>query len=241
MYSGNRRFSSITWRVFSQEHFLSDGTFPITDIVKNSRIALRNLQHYHDLLTNDANGPSAMFPNHTIFPRDCTHKSACPGAPEMDDVGMGWTRAIASQPLNAEIDRLIQIGYQVAESMVDDMLNESTALSRATAHAQWRLSLALSRDIVLRSTELNELMRSRMRAQLAHASIVCNVMLAVTVMVLVACALAYQAACAGPLMSEARTVVTLLYMIPPNLVKEAKDVARFCETAGVELEIKPGK
>ncbi|KAI9155995.1 hypothetical protein H9P43_009105 [Blastocladiella emersonii ATCC 22665] len=229
--SANRRFHMTEAVMYTIEYFSPDHIISNSDCVKGVQSTLLDLFTEHSILVNDPNGLSIMIPEHTIYPRDCV-KTACPGVVERPEIG--FTNAIASLPLDSEMDRYIDVTTRLADSMASTLTNLTDPASPEVE--TWQLSMAISADLMYRIAAANDVFRGTMSGRVAYSMMSCIVMLIATVAAIVATVASFLVLGVKKLRREARSLCSVLHLLSPAALKDTPNIAKFLENGGLTLE-----
>ncbi|ORZ36132.1 hypothetical protein BCR44DRAFT_1432857 [Catenaria anguillulae PL171] len=108
------------------------------------------------------------------------------------------------------------------------------------AFTQWRLSLALSKDVVYvaRLTELHNLMYRKMMSTVEAGTAMCIILFVFSLASFVAALFFFYVVGIGPLSRQAQTITSLLYLIPPTVLKESPELQKFVESGALVLDVR---
>ncbi|KAI9182950.1 hypothetical protein H9P43_003866 [Blastocladiella emersonii ATCC 22665] len=231
--SSDRRFSVVMARFFSLEYYSPDPTVSASSSVRNSRSAMLDMIAGHAQLVSDINGFPSILPADCIYPRDCNVPANCPDLQEAPE--FGFTRSVASLPLDTVIQRFMDAEDQVINSMA--MTTTNITDTTTASYRTWRLSLALSVDILTRLTAMHDRFEGYMLGRLSYSSALCIVMFVATLAVSATAVIVFVLWGVQRLRREARTLTAVLHLIPAPLLKEAPAVLKFIESGGVALDM----
>ncbi|ORZ36427.1 hypothetical protein BCR44DRAFT_83630 [Catenaria anguillulae PL171] len=235
--SGDRRFYCSLERIYSREYIMRsvtpshDHAISKIDIIQQTRAALTSLEDLHEHLDHDEDGLIRLVPALVTLPRDCTNLASCPGV--VEDLDIGMTRETGSLPLNTEIVRLLDTGRLFIDSMVHDTGSNSTV--DPLVNQKWRLLMAITTDVMSRLGEIDSAIQQALNDRLAHVS---TVVIVTYVCFLLCAALnlgGFVFVAMRRLKREAKTLATLLFLIPPAVVKEMPELFEFLESGGLTL------
>ncbi|KAI9164655.1 hypothetical protein H9P43_008514 [Blastocladiella emersonii ATCC 22665] len=229
--TSDRRLFVISVRIMGNEFLMPADQVLTADMgLQYCRSGLYDFKTLHTALINDPDGLSTTFPSMTVFPRDW---SKPPAIVEQPDIG--FTKATASVPLNQQMDQFLDVATRAVNGMALGLSNDPTQ------RRDWALATALSYDVQNRLIDLHTAIRDVMANTVATTVAQCITMFAVTLAVLAVWAAAAAWFGARRLRREARTLATLLYLIPPAMLKEVPEVAKLIDSAGITLEFSSGR
>ncbi|KAI9152511.1 hypothetical protein H9P43_009302 [Blastocladiella emersonii ATCC 22665] len=235
MWSSERRFNTITSRVLSLEYFSTQSPIQNLTLVGYMRSAVYDLAANHKNLLDDTNGLQVSLPAHTVWPRDCVGTpTLCPGVTDQPEIG--WTRAVASQPMDTEISQFIDVLTRVGDAMA----NSATVPrdTNGTAARSWQLALAMSTDVQNRLTAIHTAIKDMMAARVADSMAVTAAMFGAACIVSCAGLVGVYLGIVVRLRREAVALTAVLYLIPPAVVaKDAPGLAKLLESGGAQLEL----
>ncbi|KAI9175686.1 hypothetical protein H9P43_006050 [Blastocladiella emersonii ATCC 22665] len=183
--------------------------------------------------TSDSSLINQLLPELSILPRDCSIPGNCDGVVDRPEID--FTRSVASLPLNSEIDRMLDVASQVIDLMATTSTNTSDLSSQA--YKQWSLLMALTDDIVLRLGLIDSSIQAVLNQRVAQSQSFCILTFAAFVIATCSCLAAYIALVIRKLQREARSLTTLLYLIPQPMLKELGELSRFLEPGGLTLQM----
>ncbi|KAI9187743.1 hypothetical protein H9P43_002134 [Blastocladiella emersonii ATCC 22665] len=230
--SNSRALKVQAMRVYSTEFFAADATVDDWTCIRQSRSLLYDLQQTHRELELDSQGLAEMLPGETITPRNCSAISPCEGV--QPDVRVGFTYELASLPLNDEINRIIDTQRRLIDFMGTVGANRSD--SNSDMYRTWQLALSLADDILARLVRVNAGLREHMDEQLSTTITFVGIMFGLTMVASVASLAIYYAFGVLRLRREARVIVMILFMLPPQVTKDVGEIGKFIETNGLALE-----
>ncbi|KAI9223184.1 hypothetical protein BC828DRAFT_376546 [Blastocladiella britannica] len=232
--SARRRQDILAVRVLTREYFMASTAVKPETILTLSRSYLADIADLHQALT----GPiGRLIPKESLWVRDCSPTSPLYCASMVEAPEIGWTRSLASVPLDTEIARFLQVATAVVDGMSAiprlDPFDTSSAV-----YKQWQLMLALSNDLQVRMFNMHLL-------QLAMISDEINANQAGTVGMFALAIIVSVLFCGGvagyvmvPLRADSKALVAALHQVPESaLQKEARKLGNFIDSGGAALEM----
>ncbi|KAI9218736.1 hypothetical protein BC828DRAFT_387806 [Blastocladiella britannica] len=235
--SGTRRYLITALNIFSREYISPDWTISPETCIKNNRGALLDLATTHSTLVNDVDGLSFLFPSLTVYPRDCTAIGSCGNMTEIPAIG--FTRQVAGQSANAELDQFIYESTLFVNSMT---LGDTTSgnISNATdpRYIRWKLMAALGNDVMNRVDEVNGAMLALILTQVTSLSTLTMAAFAVQVVLVLVAVGAFVSVGLPRVRIEGKTLTAMLYLIPePLMIKEVPRIHKFVESGGLIVDL----
>ncbi|KAI9222528.1 hypothetical protein BC828DRAFT_378240 [Blastocladiella britannica] len=188
----------------------------------------------------DTSGLSAQLPELNMYPRDCTAVGSCNNMTE--NAAIGFTRQIAGESANAEVDRFINEATLLVNTMtLDDPAVTSSAFNMGMGdpmYMRYRLIQALGADILSRVYTISTAMVSLILSQVDSLSAWMQVAFAAQVALVVGAVAVFVRVALRRVRIEGRTLTAMLYLIPENVMaKDAPRIAKFLESGGLIVDL----
>ncbi|KAI9221238.1 hypothetical protein BC828DRAFT_405093 [Blastocladiella britannica] len=141
-------------------------------------------------------------------------------------------KVIAGESANTEIDQFISEATLLVNTMALDDLSTTTTAKSAETYTQYQMMHALCADILDRVLAVSVAQVSMILAKVAAMSAWMQVAL------VVAAVAAFVSVALRRVRIEGRTLTTMLYLTPENVVaKDAPRIAKFLESGGLMVDL----
>ncbi|KAJ3369299.1 hypothetical protein GGF31_005399 [Allomyces arbusculus] len=231
-----------------------DLLFKSKSTIQSLALAAYDLQQHHTAVTNDPTGVDAILPHLTNLAMPCT--ATDPTTVARCNVTLsGYDDPAAIKfnptlPVNqavwtfldavAEFTELAQPGHELLPSTLDPVVvrvpgaNITVNPMTPRSHEYLRLQKQAT-DILVRLGMVDDAMVTYAGAQLAVARSGCLVMFVATVGVAVAACVVVRGVVLGKLRDKAAALVSVVFLVPPQAVKECRKLHALVETGGLPL------
>ncbi|KAI9218374.1 hypothetical protein BC828DRAFT_219020 [Blastocladiella britannica] len=172
-----------------------------------------------------------------MYPRDCTAVGSCNNMTE--NAAIGFTRQVAGESTNSELDRFITESTLLVNTMIlDDPSSASTTAVGAATFTRYQLIHALAADILDRVLAVSTAQVNLILDQVSSLSAWMQVAFAAQVVMVVAAVAAFVRVALSRIRVEGRTLTAMLYLIPESVVaKDAPRIAKFIESGGLMVDL----
>ncbi|KAJ3362650.1 hypothetical protein GGF31_001543 [Allomyces arbusculus] len=210
--------------------------------VKFLRGVLDDIFHLHTNLVADPNGLSVVLPQFTTYLANATSS--------ISNAVSNPLTASTAMPLNSLITSYIDLAMQFVDLAAPACLLTSGTIDPVTVttskgaitvqlpsplHPMWVQLQSLSTTIRLQLTTLDTTIGNLVLAQVQDATKACIAVFAAAVVGMMALGLAVHFVAFRRMHNKARTVVALMFLVPPQVLKEHADLAQLIDTGGNSL------
>ncbi|ORZ32008.1 hypothetical protein BCR44DRAFT_62184 [Catenaria anguillulae PL171] len=240
--SGNRRYEMQSWLVFSQEAFFADGSIASSRMLKSLRGNVRDIGLEHEKLETISATIYLLFPNSTIYPRNCTLAASCPAASDIPDVG--FTRALATMSLEAEADLLTSVVNINCDHLALQFSSQGPATSTSPvdtstrAYKTWLYGRAVAQDVIQRVQEVNALTLAQVHREVANLISMCVGMFVLTLAVFGAVGYVFYKVAVKRMLNRTEAIIGLMFLIGSEHMRDVPEVGKLIETGGLMLFMK---
>ncbi|KNE70239.1 hypothetical protein AMAG_14392 [Allomyces macrogynus ATCC 38327] len=222
--------------------------------IQSLALAAYDLQQHHTAVTNDATGVDAILPHLTNLAMPCT--ATDPATVARCNVTLSGYDDPATIKFNptlpvnqavwtfldavAEFVELVQPGHELLPGTLDPVVvrvpgaNITVNPMTPRSHEYLRLQKQAT-DILARLGMVDDAMVTYAGAQLAVARSGCLVMFVATVGVAVAACVVVRGVVLGKLRDKAAALVSVVFLVPSQAVKDCRKLHALVETGGLPL------